>query len=287
MIFWGGAFVAGRSLSADAHPYSVAFTRFFLVSIFMYFILKKSEGSIPKLTMKQLMAVTLMGVSGIFAYNLFFFYGLRHITAGRASLIIATNPVFTAIFSALFFKDERLNGLRSAGIFISVVGALVVITEGNLSEILIHNIGIGDLLIAGCALSWTAYSLIGKRVMKGLSPLAAVYYSACAGSVFLFFPAAFSGELFKISNFMWMDWFNIVYMAYFAATLGFFWYNEGIHFIGAAKTSVFAGFIPVSAIILGWALLDELISVSLIVGAALIVCGVYLTNFGKRFPFKI
>ena len=73
------------------------------------------------------------------------------------------------------------------GILISVTGAIIVISRGNISETLMANIGVGDAYIFGGVMSWAAYSLIGKSIMKTLSPLVAVTYSSVVGTVALFF----------------------------------------------------------------------------------------------------
>ena len=130
----------------------------------------------PWLLLGAVQALVLLGLTGIFGYNVFFFLGLQTVTASRASLIVANNPVFIALFATLLL-GERMTAGRGAGIFLSLLGAVVVITRGNPVEILQGGIGVGELYILGCVASWVAYSLLGKTVMARLSPLAAVTFS--------------------------------------------------------------------------------------------------------------
>ncbi|MCP4690058.1 MAG: DMT family transporter, partial [Desulfobacterales bacterium] len=191
-FFWGGTFIAGRYVSRDLDPYATAFFRFAIASCFLLALTIKSEGGLPRVKRRLILPVLMLGVTGVFAYNALFFTGLHYIQAGRASLIIALNPIMISLLSAVIYK-ERLDRFKGMGILISVTGAIIVISNGRLTEIFSHGVGPGELCIFGCVASWVAYSLIGKTVMDGLSPLAAVCYSSVVGTAALFFPAWTSG----------------------------------------------------------------------------------------------
>jgi drug/metabolite transporter (DMT)-like permease len=221
--------------------------------------------------------VILLGMTGVFAYNAFFFKGLQYIPAGRASLIIALNPIGISALSAVFFK-ERLTWIKTLGILLSVSGAIVVITNGRLSQIWSGGIGVGELMILGCVASWVSYSLIGKAVMGDMTPLAAVTYATLVGVAALFFPAAAGGMFSRMWQYGAGEWASLFYLGFFGTVLGFFWYYDGIRKIGPAKASVFINFVPVSAIVMAYFFLGEAFTPSLAVGAAMVIGGVYATN---------
>ncbi|MEJ2656437.1 MAG: DMT family transporter [Desulfobacterales bacterium] len=279
-IFWGGTFIAGRVVAKDVGPFSAAFFRFFIASIFLVLFTFKIEGKLPILLKRQIIPVFLLGMTGVFLYNVFFFKGLKIIHAGRAAVIIAGNPIFITLFAAYFFK-EKLSMLRVMGIILSVTGAVVVISKGSFHEIITGGVGWGEIFILGCVFSWVAYSLIGKAVMDGLSPLAAVSYSSLIGDFFLFFPALFEGAMHNYRHYRPVDWAGMFYLGFFGTVIGFVWYYEGIKKIGAMKASLFINFVPISAVVMAFFILDEPITMSLFIGTLLVCSGVYLTN--KRF----
>lgn len=80
------------------------------------------------------------------------------------------HPIIISLQSALLFK-ERLNLIKGLGILLSVTGAMVVSSNGHITEVVSYEIGRGEILVCGCVASWVAYSLIGKSVMGSLSPL--------------------------------------------------------------------------------------------------------------------
>jgi drug/metabolite transporter (DMT)-like permease len=276
-IFWGGTFIAGRVVAKDVGPFSAAFFRFAIASSFLILFVWRIDGKLLLPKKRQMVPVILLGLTGVFTYNVFFFKGLKLINAGRASIIIANNPIFIAILSAYFFK-EKLNLIKVVGIIISVTGAIIVISKGNLNEILQGNIGRGEIYIFCCVLSWVVYSLIGKVVMDDLSPISSVFYSCVIGTFFLFFPAYFEGILNNFHHYPIMAWTGIFYLGIFGTVVGFVWYYEGIKRIGPTKASLFINFVPVSAVILAFMILDEPITLSLFIGTILVCAGVYLTN---------
>ena len=276
-FFWGGTFIAGRLIANSVGTYSAAFFRFLIASVFLLLITWKTEGRIPKIRRDQIFPVVLLGMTGVFAYNIFFFKGMQLVEAGRAAVIIANNPVFIAIFSAMLFK-EKLNRIQISGILLSVAGAMTVISRGRLLDIVAGGFGWGEFLIFCCVLSWVTFSLIGRMILTNLSPLTSVTYAATIGTAALALPAIFEGVYYQIPAYTIVDWLSLFFLGFFGTVLGFVWYYQGIRIIGATRAGLFINFVPVSAIILAFFILDEPITASLFVGTVLVVGGVYLTN---------
>ena len=276
-VLWGGTFIAGKWVSLNVDPYSAAFLRFLIASFFLIFLTLKIEGRLPGISPRKLLIIIALGFTGIFSYNLFFFSGLGHIQANRASLIIACNPIFISLCSVLFFR-ERFNVLKIIGLCLSVTGALIVISKGNLFRIFESGIGKGELLIFGCVISWVIYSILGKKAMNDLSPIVSVCYSSVAGTILLFFPALNKGVFTNLLNYSLLEWACLFYLGFFGTVLGFFWYYEGIKEIGPMKAGVFINFVPISAIIMSFFILNEPLTISLMAGAVLVIAGVYFTN---------
>jgi drug/metabolite transporter (DMT)-like permease len=280
-FFWGGTFVAGRILKQNVEPFSAAFLRFAVAAVLLLAIVRKKEGGFPRLVRSQWLPVGLLGLTGVFAYNAFFFKGLQLISAGRASLVIATSPVLIALFSAWLYAD-KLSPVKIAGILLSVTGAMVVISKGSLATILQDGLGFGELMMFGCVLSWVAYSLIGKSVMRDISPLVATAYASFSGMLFLSIPALVEGLVGDMPHYTLSEWASIVYLGLFGTVIGFVWYYEGIRQIGPLRAGLFINFVPVSAITLAYLILAEPITLSLLMGACLVITGVYLTNRQTR-----
>ena len=277
MALWGGTFIAGRLVVQEMGAFAAAFCRFAVASVALVALTHAVEGTLPRPPKQLWWSIFGLGLTGIFAYNIFFFSGLKTIEAGRAALIIALNPVAIALGAALFFKDP-LTPRKGLGIGLSLLGAGVVISGGNPLALVRGEVGRGELFILGCVVSWMIYTLLGKQVMRSLSPFAATTYACGAGALMLLGPALGDGLLTVISTASPTAWISILYLGVLGSAVGFSWYYDGLRQIGPAQAGVFINLVPVFAILLAAVMLNEIPSPSLLVGGLLVILGVVLTN---------
>jgi drug/metabolite transporter (DMT)-like permease len=80
---WGGTFIAGRLIGISVDPYSAAFLRFAIASACLWLLTLSNERRIPRLDARQSVSVILLGLTGVFAYNVFFFVGWKPWTPVR------------------------------------------------------------------------------------------------------------------------------------------------------------------------------------------------------------
>jgi drug/metabolite transporter (DMT)-like permease len=132
-------------------------------------------------------------------------------------------------------------------------------------------------VLLGCPVAWAVYTLLGKTMLKGLSPIAATTYAALTGTAMLAAVAAVTGDL-GVPAVSLRAWVAIGFVGLFSTALSFVWFYEGVRSIGPSRTSVFINLVPVAAIVLGVMMLGERVDVSIIAGGALIVFGVWLLN---------
>lgn len=276
-VFWGGTFVAGKLLAGQIPPFSAAFLRFLLATLMLLLVCRHQSGKLLLPDRDDIVAVVLLGLSGVFAYNAFFFAGLNWIEASRAAVIVATNPVMIALFAVFLFGD-KLTPRSVLGIGLSVAGAIVVVIRGDVSQLFDGGIGRGELLIFGCVLSWTTYSLVGRRAMRHLSPLVAVTCSATVGTLLLAPFAVAEGLLVQIWSYPGGVWISLVYLALFGTVIGFVWYYQGIMHLGSTRAGQFINFVPIAAVTLSIGFLGESLTWYLLMGLLLVSGGLYLTN---------
>lgn len=280
MLLWGGTFIAGRLLAGVVEPASSAFLRFFIASVAMLVITRSIEGKFSAVPVRLWLHLILLGLTGVFAYNVFFFYGLQHISAGRASLIVAGTPLVITIFAALFLR-ERITFLKSCGVLVSLAGAVMVISNGQPGSLFSGGFGRGERALVGCVLSWSAYSLIGRSILRSLPPLAAVCYSSIIGTLFLTYPAAQEGLFRHLSTITVPAWISLTYLGLCGTALGFSLYYMGIKKIGASRAGIFINLVPVFSLLLSWFILNETIKPTVLAGGLLVLTGVALTNYRR------
>lgn len=280
-LAWGGTFIAGRLVAGELGPYSAALLRFAIASALLLWLLVRAEGGLPRMGPRTLLGVGLLGLTGVFGYNVCFFSGLATVHAGRASIIVATNPILIALLAALIFREPLGRG-KILGILLCVSGAAWVISHGSPGALLTGGVSGGELWIMGCVGCWVSYSLLGKTVMGRLSPLAAVALSCAVGTVFLLPPAWNEGLAGALPHISARAWLGLAYLGVLGTVLGFTWFYEGVRAIGPSRAGVFINFVPVSAVVLGWLMLGESVDSSLVVGGGLVLAGVWAANKPAR-----
>lgn len=280
---WGSTFIAGRIVSAQMSASVAALGRFVIATATLLILVAILEHGLPRLTWRKWMQFTLLGAIGVAAYALLFMYALQSVTASRGALIMALIPAATLLGGAMFL-GEPLTRPRVLGIALALLGVAVDLGDGNPLRMFTGPIGIGEIAMFGCVLAWTAYTLLGKRVLgEGMSPLAATTCSALTGTVILAIACAVLGE-FALPKADWKGWLSLAFMGVLGTAIAYFWFFDGVKVIGPARAAVFINLVPIVAITLGVVLLGEPLKWSMVIGAAMEVSGVWVINRAAAAP---
>jgi drug/metabolite transporter (DMT)-like permease len=274
-LFWSGVFPAIAIVLRSMGLYTSVFLRFACAALILFALLVWRERRLRHLSPREVVLVVGLGLLGITIYNTMFSAGLARVEASRAALIVPTNPAFTALFAVLFLR-ERLSAARGVGIALCVLGALWVLARGDPATLLDFRLGAGELLLIACIFIWSAYTLLGSVALSSLSPLALTAYVMLAGSAPL--ALASMAEEQTLAQVTWQSWVALAYLVVFGTVLPFLWFYEGVRALGAARASQFINLVPPIAVAESILILGESFTPALLVGAALVVAGLYFTN---------
>jgi drug/metabolite transporter (DMT)-like permease len=275
-LFWGGTWVAGRVAVHQASPLAVASWRFFLASLLLGMLLIRREGW-PRWSARQWLKLGALGFCGVFCYNVFFLYGLQRVEAGRGALVVAFIPAMIALADWLWFGLSMTAG-RALGIVLALIGCLLVVTRGHPALLFSGEVGLGEWLLLGTAVSWVAYTLISRHCARHFSALAMTFGGCLTGWLMLTVAALIEGRLFALAATSWSGWASIVFLGLFGTAVAFTWYAQAIARLGTTKAAAFINLVPLFAVLLGTLLLDERLGGAVLAGGALVMVGVLLTN---------
>jgi drug/metabolite transporter (DMT)-like permease len=271
-LFWAGNYVFGKYVISEMSPLWITFSRWTLAMIFLFPIAHYIERPVWSRVKKDWLLLLGMGLLGIIGYNLVLYSALEYTTATNAALVSALNPGFIVIFAMILYR-EKLSLIQAFGFLISLVGALVVLTNGEFERVLQVQFNTGDLLMIGAVIMWTFYSLMGRRLST--PPITATAIST-GFSVLLMAPFAFAQGI-DIARIDSLAITGILYMILFPSLGSFVIWNLSVQKVGASKAGVFLNLIPVfTALISG--ILGERITGAQGLGGVLVFCGVYLTT---------
>jgi len=278
-FFWGGTFVAARFAVHEAPPFHAAACRFGIAAVVLLALVarqarKRGEAFPLPRSLREVLTLSSLGLTGIFCYNAFFFSGLRLTGAANGSLIVAINPLLTAVLSAWWLR-ERVRLLQAIGLSVSLAGVGVIVSRGDIAVLRTLAFNRGDLLLLGAPLSWAAYSILGKRAMGTFSPLVATAYAALSGALLLI-PAAVVEALGEAvpHRFSVLGWLAILQLALLGTVVGFVWWYEGVQALGASRAALFVNLVPVFGTLLAALLLGERLGWPQLWGGLLVIAGV-------------
>jgi drug/metabolite transporter (DMT)-like permease len=288
-FFWGGTFVAGKWAVREAPPLFVALLRFAIATAVLLALVawkrRFDRGFRRQSTpqgMAQWAAVLALGLTGVFLYNYLFLKGLSLTTATNGSLIVALNPLLTALLSALWLK-ERIRMVQIGGLLFALAGVGVVVTDGSLETLLSLSFNRGDLLLLGAPLAWAVYTTLGRKVLAFLPPLAATTYAALFGTLLLLPAAALEGPFARAASGLGLfGWLAVLQLALLGTVVGFVWWYEGVAELGAARAAVFVNLVPIFGVLLAALILSEPLGPAKAAGGILVVGGVYAGSIGER-----
>lgn len=279
-FLWGGTWIAGRSAVQEMSPFAVASWRFLLATLALGMLLWRSEG-LPRWSWRDWLVLGSLGLTGVFCYNVFFLYGLQHVEAGRGALVVAFIPAIIALADWLVFR-RPMSPLKAFGVALAMAGCLLVVTEGQPTRLFLGEVGFGEWLLLGTALSWTAYTLINRGITTRFSPLAMTFGGCLIGWLLLTVCALADGSLFDFSAATWRAPTGIAFLGLFGTAVAFTWYSEAIGRIGSTRAAAFINLVPVFAVLLGALLLDERLGAGVLGGGAAVIAGVLITHRAGR-----
>src|SRR5688572_24291242 len=210
---------------------------------------------------------------------------LQRVEAGRAAVVVTTNPVFTTLLAAWLF-NERFNARIALGMACAVAGAVTVLTQGAPWKLLTGGIGTGEWLLLGCVASWVGYTLIARALLAGIDSLLGTAVSAVFGCALLW-AVALAGEggsqaVESLAVLSLAGWCSMIFLAVGSTVLAYAWYFRGVAELGAGTAASYISLVPLFGVANSALLLGERIDASLGVGGALAVAGVVLMNRARR-----
>ncbi len=279
-VFWGATWVSARVVVQEVAPFSAAFVRFMIATLAMGWFVWREEGGLPRLARHEWLTLAAMGFAGIFAYNYFFLTGLKYIPAGRGALVVALNPAVVALAAWLLF-GETMSRRKAAGIVLALCGCLLVVSDGRPQALLAGEIGPGELLIVGCVVCWAIFTFLGRRATRTRSALVTNLYACLFGGAMLGAAAVGEGFFTHWPDYSLRVWGNLFFLGFFGTALSYTWFTAGVHQIGAARAAAFINLVPVSGVLLGALLLGERLGGFVLLGGAVTIAGVILSNRSK------
>lgn len=279
VVVWGLNFVVIKVGLHNMPPLMLAGLRFLLVAFPALFFVAR-----PQVPFRLLLGYGLTISFGQFA---FLFCAINFgMPAGLASLVLQAQAFFTIILGAVTF-GERLQGKQLAGITLAVFGVLVLVESSLNGQ---HVALLGFMLTLAAAFSWACGNIFNKKIMLLASRppvMSLVVWSALipilpfmAASWLLDGPQAMLQSLVNIDL---TTTLSLVYLAFVATIVGYGIWGTLLGRYETWRVAPLSLLVPVVGLASAALLLDEKLSALQLLGAVLIMAGLYINVFGFRF----
>ncbi len=222
----------------------------------------------------------LLGLFGYFVYHTALNFGELNVSAGAASLIIATAPAFTAVV-AYFLLSERLSTLGWLGIVVSF-GGVALIVVGEDAALGFNRYA---LLVLVSAVVTAFYAVLQKPLFERYKPVEVTAFATWAGTLpmFIFWPG-FTADVATAGG---TPLLAAVYIGVVPSAVAYTLYAQALAQTSVTLVAAFLYMVPVFSLLFSWLLLGEVPTLLTLVGGGIAIFGIVLVNRSRRDRVKV
>lgn len=274
MLFLATNHIVGRGVHELLPPVGLSFWRWFAAALMLLpFVLPRFRGCVIACRDHAGDLALLGGL--IVGSTTVILVALNFTTAINVSLINATQPTITVLFSWLFF-GQRLSLAQAAGIALAFLGVAVMLTRGQPAVLISLGMNFGDVLALLAMGGFAAYAVNVRRLPAALTPVEALFGLIVAGTALLLPFYVAESLTYRPMPVTWVAAGAALTLALLVSCLSMLLWNVGNQAVGPNRASIFMNLIPVFGASLAMAFLDETLHWFHLAGLALVGVGIRL-----------
>jgi len=203
-----------------------------------------------------------------------------YVSSGIAAVICSLMPIWIILINFIIRTDDTIDLTVISGIVMGMMGLLLIFWN-NLADFTNSNYTIGIIVIFLATISWAAGTLYLRSFKKNGTPILDAGLQMLFGGIFLLLISSFTENP---EDAIWNadSLFAISYLIIFGSAIAYGAYSYVLTKLPTPIVSLYAYINPVVAVLLGWMILDEQLTLSILLGCLIIVSGVYAVNTGYR-----
>ena len=272
-LCWSGNHLMGRAIAGHVPPLTISTLRWLLAAAILYpFVRSQLRRDWPAIR-QNLGVLTYLSLLGGGVFGAMQFVGLQLTTALNVSVMNSLGPVFIAAASAAMFRD-RLTGGQFAGIVISLIGVLAIISKLDPAVFSDLGFNIGDIIVFLNMVLWAVYSA-SLRWRPKIHPISFMFMFALISGVVMFPTSVWEYSTGFVLRPTLLTFSAIAFVTVFSTIVAFVSWARGVELIGPNRAGVFLHLIPIYSALLTGALLGEPLRFYHVVGFVLILIGVW------------
>lgn len=281
-IFWGGTYLAMKFAIETMPPFMMAGIRFMTAGAIVY-AWQVSRGA-SKPTVTQWKNAAIVGGLLLLGGNGGVVWAEQMVSSGIAAIIVATVPLWMALIAWLWQGGSRPNGMVMSGLLIGFIGIILLVKSSGSDLSGTTTPWIGYAALVAASLSWAIGSIYSRIAKLPEAPLLAIAMQMLTGGFFCLVFGMITGEggRFDVTAISLQSALALGYLIFFGSIVGF---SAFIWLLKAADptiASTYAYVNPIVAVILGWALAGEQMTLQAALAALIIVISVVMITKGNQ-----
>jgi len=282
----GSSVVAARFISAYIPPFTITFLSLFWATVTaILFCGKKMLLTVRSLSHQTWLVLFLQALFGSFLFRVFLTIGLLYIGAAQAGVITGATPAITALFTFLILR-ERLDVHAALGLLITLIGILLVqgfpfhITDGNMQFK-------GFILVFCAAACESLFTILARKIQlnvpagENLSPVVQAGLVSILAMLLCIAPMLFEGSREAVISLPLSGWLALIWYGSIVTVVAFACMFAGAKRCSGYTIAGFAGFVPISSLVLSIIFLKETVYIYQIVGCILVVGAAYILSLRR------
>jgi drug/metabolite transporter (DMT)-like permease len=264
-VLWGGSFFFNGVVLKELPPFTLVLLRVALAALMLLPLLWLYRIRFPGGLSGWMPFIAIGLFNNVLPFSLIV-VGQTYIPSGLASILNATTPLFTVIVMTAA-GEEKLLARRIAGVVVGLLGVIILHGDGIGLE---RGQGIGILLCLAAALSYGVSALVARRLPSDVPPLGAATFQMLASAAMMTVVAGLVEHPWRLPMPGATTWLAVIGLAALSTALAYIVFFQILRRSGATNVMLVTLLVPVTAILLGWLVLGEKISLREIAGALVI-----------------
>ena len=277
IFIWAGNTVITKMSAGAIFPAEIGFYRWLLAGLlFTPFMLKPVISHWPQIR-PNLGRIFILGVLGMAVYQSLAYFAASLTTATNMGIILSLMPLMS-LAMAIISLGQRLTAGALVGALLSFSGVLVVVSAGSLGTLLEHGVNLGDAMMLIATLAYAIYSTLLKKWQLRLPPLVLLYLQVLVAVVVLL-------PLFVVSDKVGPTLHNIplvLYACLLASMVAPLAWMQAVVRLGPSRTTQFFNLLPLITALIAAVVLHEQLALFHLVGGALTLGGVIVSERWTR-----
>lgn len=277
-VIWGSTYLLNKIAVGELPPFMLASIRFVSAGV-LIFIVAKIIGISIKITRQQLINTTIAGFLFLTFGNGVVVWALKYVDSGFAALEISAQPLVILLLMRIH-QGKKIQPMSYIGVILGSLGIyLLVSQEQVISQ---ENSILGILMIFACMLSWGYGSIFVGKAELPSNFFINTGYQMLIGGLLLCIASLLFGEIWTLPN-QWTSevQISILLLILLGSIVAFTSFNYLLKIVSPEKVATSTYVNPIVALILGWYILNEQITLQSCLAAIILLTGVYFINTKK------